>query len=196
MSMFQDIGKFVDNQKNFSFIVMGVITFVGLVIKFTFGANPTKDGTDGPASSTVYGYGIVAFSILSGIFLSFSLAIHDKSKEINTEKSNEVFAFLKLLITYSLQPILLFIILLWIIAINVNYYTKINKGYVTQEYFQFSTMSNILITIQIIILFMFLNEKTPERSIKLTQLLYVLSSFNLVFIGMMHIVVKYFSTDG
>ena len=189
----EDIGKFVDNQKNFSFIVMGVITFVGLIIKFTFGANPTKDGTDGPASSTVYGYGIVAFSILSGIFLSFSLA----SKEyVEDSKSNPVVAFFKLLLKYSLQPILLFIILLWIIAINVNYYTKINKGTVSESYFQFSSLSNFLITMQIIILFMFLNEKTPERRNQMTQLLYILASFNLIFAAMMNIVVKYFSTDG
>jgi hypothetical protein len=189
----EDIGKFVDNQKNFSFIVMGVITFVGLIIKFAFGNNSTKDGSDGPASSTVYGYGIVAFSILSGIFLSFALASKEKIEDSN---SNPVIAFLKVLIKHSLQPILLFIILLWIISINVNYYTKINKGYVTPEYFQYTSLSNILITIQTLILFIFLNEKSTERKNQLAQLLYILASFNLVFAAMMNIVLKYFSTDG
>jgi len=189
----EDFGKFVEDQKNFSFIVMGVITFVGLIIKFTFGSSPTKDGSDGPASSAVYGYGIVAFSILSGIFLSFTLASNER---IEDTKSNPVVAFLKLLIKHSFQPILMFIILLWIITINVNYYTQINKGYVTEEYFQFSSLSNFLIMMQIIILFMFLNEKTPERKNQMTQILYILSSFNLIFAAMMHIVVKYFSTDG
>jgi hypothetical protein len=189
----EDIGKFVDDQKNFSFIVMGVITFVGLIIKMTFGANPTKDGTDGPASSTVYGYGIVAFSILSGIFLSFSLASKER---IEDTKSNPVVAFLKVLLKHSLQPILLFIILLWNIAINVNYYTQINKGNVTEQYYNFSSLSNILITIQIIILFIFLNEKNVERKNQMTQLLYILATFNIVFAAMMNIVVKYFSTDG
>jgi hypothetical protein len=188
----EDFGKFVDDQKNFSFIVMGVFAFVGLVIKYAFGTNTTKDGTDGPASSTVYGYGIVAFSILSGIFLSFSLA----SKETMEEKGNPVVVFLKILIKYSLQPILLFIVLLWIVSININYYSKINKGYVAPQYFQFSSISNLLIFLQVIILFIFLNEKTPERRTQLTQLLYVLSSFNLIFAAMMNIVVKYFSTDG
>lgn len=188
----EDIGKFVDNQKNFSYIVMGVITFVGLIIKFAFGNNTTKDGMDGPASSTVYGYGVVAFSILSGIFLSFALASNEKIDD----KGNAVINFLKILIKYSLQPILLFVILLWIIFININYYTKINKGYVTNEYYQFSSLSNILIFIQTIILFIFLNEKSPERRTQLTQLLYVLASFNFIFAGMMNIVLKYFSTDG
>ena len=188
-----EFGKFVDNQKNFSFIVMGVITFVGLIIKFTFGANTSKDGLDGPASSAVYGYGVVAFSILSGIFLSFTLASKER---IEDTQSNPVVAFLKVLLKHSLQPILLFIILLWIIAINVNYYTKINKGYVTEEYYNFSSLSTFLITMQIIILFMFLSEKTPERRNQMTQMLYILSSFNLIFAAMMNIVVKYFSTDG
>jgi hypothetical protein len=184
--------KFIDNQKNFSFIVMGVIAFVGLVIKLTFGTSPTENGTDGPASSTVYGYGIVAFAILSGIFLSFSLASNEKP----SSESNEVVAFFKLLIKHSLHPILLFIVLMWIISINVNYYTKINKGNVTKEFFQFSTLSNILIILQIIILFIFLNEKTEGRKTQMAQLLFILASFNLVFAAMMNIVVKYFSTDG
>jgi protein-S-isoprenylcysteine O-methyltransferase Ste14 len=189
----ENISKFVDDQKNFSFIVMGVITFVGLVIKLAFGTSPTKDGTDGPASSSVYGYGIVAFSILSGIFLTFSLA----SKEyVEDSKSNQVVAFFKLLLKHSLHPILLFIILLWIIAINVNYYTKINKGNVTKEFFQFSTLSNILIILQIIILFIYLKEQTEGRKSQMTQLLYILASLNLIFAAMMNIVVKYFSTDG
>lgn len=185
-----DIGKFVENQKNFSFIVMGVITFVGMIIKLAFESNITKDGSDGPASSTVYGYSIVAFSILSGIFLSFTLASHDK------EDTNSVISFLKLLIKHSLHPILLFIILLWIIIININFYTKINKGQVTNEYFNFSFLTNVLIIIQIIVLFMFLNEKSSEKKNQMAQILYILSSFNFVFVGIMNVIVKYFSTDG
>ena len=69
MDNMDDMGKFINNQKNFSFIVMCVISFVGLLIKVSFGSNTTDDGTDGPAISSVYGYGIVAFSILSGIGL-------------------------------------------------------------------------------------------------------------------------------
>jgi phosphatidylglycerophosphate synthase len=100
------------------------------------------------------------------------------------------------LLKHSLQPIILFVILLWIISINVNYYTKINKGFVTDDYYNFSSISTWLITFQVIILFMFLNEKNPERKNQMTQLLYILISFNVIFTAMMHIVVKFFSTDG
>ena len=187
-----DFSKFIDNQKNFSFIVMGVITFVGLIIKLSFSSNTTEDGTDGPASATVYGYGIVAFSILSGIFLSFALATGEPVEQ----SGNSVVAFLKVLIKHSLQPVLLFIILLWNISININYYTKINQGRVTNEYFQFSSLSNMLIFMQVIILFLFLNEKEPIRKNQLSQILYILVSLNLIFAAMMNIVLKYFSTDG
>lgn len=192
MDNMDDMGKFINNQKNFSFIVMCVISFVGLLIKVSFGSNTTDDGTDGPASSSVYGYGIVAFSILSGIFLSFALASGEKVEQTG----NQVVAFLKVLITHSLQPVLLFIILMWIIAINTNYYTKINQGRVTEEYFKFSSLSNILIFIQVIILFLFLNEKEPIKKNQMSQILYILASLNLVFAAMMNIVLKYFSTDG
>lgn len=183
------IGKFVDNQKNFSFIVMGVIAFVGFIIKIVLGANPSTDGIDGPASSTVYGFGIIAFSILCGIFLSFSLA----TEHIDNNKITDV---LKLLITHSLQPILLFIILIWIISINANYYTKINKGQVTDSFVNFSSLSTLTITVQTIILFLFLNEKDVDRKNKMTQLLYILSSFNFVLVIIMNIIAKYFTTDG
>jgi len=187
-----DIGKFIKDQKNFSFIVMCVISFVGLLIKVSFGSNTSDDGTDGPASSSVYGYGIVAFSILSGIFLSFALATGEPVEQ----SGNSVVAFLKVLIKHSLQPVLLFIILMWIIAINTNYYTKINQGRVTDEYFKFSSLSNILIFIQVIILFLFLNEEEPIKKNQMSQILYILASLNLVFAAMMNIVLKYFSTDG
>lgn len=187
-----DMGKFIDNQKNFSFIVMGVITFVGLLIKVSFGSNTTEDGMDGPASSTIYGYGIVSFAILSGIFLSFALA----SAEKLDQSGNQVVAFLKVLVKHSLQPFLLFVILIWIITINTNYYTKINQGRVTNEFFRFSSLSNILVFFQVIILFIFLNEKEPIRKNQMSQILYILVSLNLLFAAAMNIVLKYFSTDG
>ena len=76
------------------------------------------------------------------------------------------------------------------------YYTKINQGRVTEEYFKFSSLSNILIFLQVIILFLFLNEKEPIKKNQMSQILYILVSLNLVFAAMMNIVLKYFSTDG
>ena len=42
---------------------MMVFAFVGILIKLFFGNSTSADGTSGPASSAVWGYGIAALSI-------------------------------------------------------------------------------------------------------------------------------------
>ena len=53
---------------------MMVFAFVGILIKLFFGNNTTADGSSGPASSAVWGYGIVALSVFSILFITFALA--------------------------------------------------------------------------------------------------------------------------
>lgn len=184
--------EFIKDQENFSIIVMGVIAFIGLIIKIVFDSKPSKDGINGPAYSNIYGFSIVAFSILCGIFLSFSLAIEQDNKQSN---NNSIFSVIKIMFIKSFQPILLFLILVWILSININYYTKINKGQVTETYDNFSGIFTFLVTAQTIILFIYLNADEPRRK-TLSNLLYILSSLNIVLLVIMNIIMRFFTTDG
>jgi len=193
MSASDQLINFIKDQENFSIIVMVVIAIVGFIIKIVFDSKPSKDGISGPAYSNIYGYSIIAFSILCGIFLSFSLAI-EKDKNDTNESKNK-FSVLKLMFMKSFQPLLLFFILVWILSININYYTKINKGQVTETYDNFSGIFTFLVTAQTIILFIYLNSDEPRRKI-LSNLLYILSSLNIVLLVIMNIIMRFFTTDG
>ena len=62
-----------DNIK-YDITIMVVFAIIGIFIKLFFGKTITTDGSQGPASATMWGYGIVAMSILSIIFITFALA--------------------------------------------------------------------------------------------------------------------------
>ena len=53
---------------------MMAFAFVGIMIKLFFGNSTSSDGLSGPASSAVWGYGIVAMAVFAILFVTFALA--------------------------------------------------------------------------------------------------------------------------
>ena len=53
---------------------MMAFAFVGILIKLFFGNSTSSDGLSGPASSAVWGYGIVAMAVFAILFVTFALA--------------------------------------------------------------------------------------------------------------------------
>ena len=192
-----------DNIK-YDITIMIVFSIIGIFIKLFFGKTITSDGSEGPANAAIWGYGIVALSILSIIFITFALA----SRMVKLEESP--LKFVKQLFQTSLPALLLFIILTWLIALNITYFRKINEGKVADEFNTYSTISNVLIIIQLIILFKYLNDELlitkggPSSKIGIEKALksemasftYILTILNLIFVGIMNIVLEFFSTDG
>lgn len=166
---------------------------VGVIIKLFFQSNTTTDGTSGPANSSIWGYGVVALSIFSIMFLSFALA----SNMVNLEKN--LFGFIKALFSSSFPAMITLLIIIWLIVLNVVYFKRINQGKLSNEYNQFSTISTVLLIIQLIVLFMFLKEQVsanPAGSKTKGYVVYAITFINIIYIGMMNIILKYFSTDG
>jgi hypothetical protein len=181
---------------------MMVFAFVGILIKLFFGNNTTADGSSGPASSAVWGYGIVALSVLSILFITFALAT-----QMTAVSQYNTMDFIMKLVKGSLVPFLMLLILVWLISINMTFYKRINEGNVASEYNQFSTVSTILVVVQLMVLFKYLKdafkvEKGGQNGLggahksQMASITYVLTALNVIFIGMMNIVVAYFSTDG
>ena len=180
---------------------MMVFAFVGILIKLFFGNNTTADGSSGPASSAVWGYGIVALSILSILFITFALAT-----QMTAVSQYNTMDFIMKLINGSQVPFLMLLILVWLISINMTYYKRINEGKVASEYNQFSTVSTILVVVQLIVLFKYLKDAfSTEKGgngigsalkSQMTSITYILTALNVIFAGMMNIVVAFFSTDG
>jgi len=193
----------------FDYIInsMFLVAVVGLCIKIFFTAKISPDGKSGPANAVIYGYGIVALAILTVVFISYG--VHDRIGKIeNKEKMASILVFLKSFLTSSAPSILTIIALVWIISLNITYYSKINKGMVAAEYFQLSTGTSYVFLFQVICLFQYLKlfiqiktktatdpdaEKTQDRIAFTT---YFATILNFIVIGIMTIILQFFSTDG
>lgn len=194
------------------YIINAMLLFaiIGMSIKVFFGNNTSQDGSFGRANSTIWGYGIVAFSILVIMFISFT--IHDKIARIEKKGLTGIFDFLKSFLTSSGPAMLTVIILLWIVTLNTQFYKKINKGQVASEYFQLSAGTSFLFIFQIICVFQYLKlfiaiktksitdpieaNDAPVTLSRISFAVYFITTINLIVTGMMTIMLHFFSTDG
>jgi hypothetical protein len=204
------------NRGGFDYIInsMMLISIVGMCVKIFFSTEPTADGKSGPANAVIYGYGIVALAILTVLFISYG--IHDRINTIENRgkqsgikgKLANIIGFLKSFLTSSGPSILTIAVLGWIITLNISYYTKINKGAVANEFYQLSTGTTYLFVFQIICLFQYLKlfieakmDKKKEAANMQAQsrigfATYFITTINLIIVGMMTIILQFFSTDG
>ena len=189
-----------------------LIAFIGVVIKLFLGQGPRADGTGGPANSAIWGYGTIAMSILGIMFVTFGLAtqmVEGQEKGMGRLKENSL-GFVKALLMHSLPPLLMLIVLVWLIALNAQYFTRINEGKVAAEYGSYNNLSTIMVMIQLICLYKYLvdelkvSEGGPANQTalvdamksRLASITYLLSLGNLMVIGILTIILRYFSTDG
>ena len=205
-----EVGKSHVNRGGFDYIVNSMFLFsvIGMCIKIFFGSGYSSDGTYGPANTIIYGYGIVALSILTVMFVSF--AIHDRIGRIeNKGKVDSIIGFLKSFLTSSAPSLLTILILFWIITLNIGYYKQINMGAVATEYYQLSAGTSFLFVFQIICLFQYLKYfikiKTDPKNAgddavtaqgRIAFATYFIIAINLIVVGMMTIILQFFSTDG
>lgn len=203
-------GKSHVNRGGFGYTIniMFIFALIGMCIKIFFGVQNSSDGSYGPANTIIYGYGIVALSVLTVMFISY--AIHDRIGRIeNKSKVESIATFIKSFFTSSMPSLLTISVLMWIITLNVTYYKPINMGLVAKEYYQLSHGTSFLIVFQIICLFQYLKlyikiktdprnaseEDTTSQS-RIAFASYFITAINLIVVGMMTIILQFFSTDG
>lgn len=163
---------------------------VGLFIKIAMGKIfSTDDGSIGPANAVLWGYGIVAFSIL-GIVL------------INVDTSSNDWNSIKKLPWALVGTI---IILMWIISLNLKYYTTINKHNAPEQYYIWSTYSSILLIglVAISVLQYILSSADQNKlsgakifSTQLSVYAYMLAFLNLIGVTIMQVILDCFTVDG
>ena len=192
--------KFIKGEENFTTLIMGFLIFIGILIIFIFYTPPTNDGIDGPAKSNIYGYGIFVIIMLCYIFMKSSYNENNENIQENDDYIKiikHIFNVIKEIIKNTFHPVLLLILLIWYLYININYYTTINKGQVNESYNNYSGLFSFLIIIHIISLFTYLNKKDDDKQkTKILQFIYILFSFNFTILSIMHIIIKFYSTDG
>lgn len=199
-------------------ILVGLV-FVGLIIKLFFGFKGNSN--NGPASSLIWGYSIVIFSLLG---LSFTIL---SAPDIPSKSQKSILGISKVFINF--MPIILLLVgLTWLINLNINNYDLINLGDVSNTYYNYSHITTLLIIIQIIIIIQFIISygKSSKQLLKefnnnfyynttgdttinellsrinkinssyTLYILWLLVIITLVFIGMQDVVLRYFTTDG
>ena len=183
----------LSHNNNLDLLNIVVLACAGIVIKLFFQENYSKLGNIGPASSTIWGYGLtgVALSIMifMGIYFSKNLFELKKGGNFFTELFSNV------------SPIFFtLLVIVYTIYLNFNFFTRINSNKVTPDYHTYSFMSSILIIIQIVLitkyLFSYLSNNKDDVPTELSKnATYVLSVVNFIFLLMIHISLAFFSTD-
>lgn len=172
---------------------MSMLIFVGVIIKLYFGTDTTNTGTNGPASSAICGYGLMAVAVFILLFLNVSLAVSTLSFHANSSQ------FVKEMLTHSSPAILTFIVLIAHIILNTTYYDQINKGDVPHEFNQFTTLSTLMTIFQTVALVKYLHDHVDPNAVaseSIVGVCAVLSMLNLIFVSIMKTIMTYFVTDG
>lgn len=181
-----------------------LFAFVGIIIKLFLGSETTDDGSRGPASAAIWGYGVIAASVLGIMFITFALA----SQMSNLSENS--FGFVKSLLLHSLPPVLMLSVLVWLVSINSEYFKRINQGDVAKEYSTYSNLSTFMVIIQLGVLYKYLTDELligkggPTNKTMLIEALrsrlasvtYLLTLGNMMIASVMTIILRFFSTDG
>jgi hypothetical protein len=182
-----------------------VLACIGIIIKLFFSENYTRLGNMGPASSTIWGYGLTAIALSIMVFMG----VYSSNRIFQIEKKNDSknANFLGIIFQNTLPIVLTLFVIMYTIFLNFSYFTRINTDKVTRDYHTYSFMSSFLIIVQIILISTYLfnnisnsiNSKVKDdvaNKIELSKnITYVLCVVNFIFILMIHISLAFFSTD-
>ena len=188
----------LSHNNNLDLLNIVVLACAGIIIKLFFQENYSKLGNIGPASSTIWGYGLtaIALSIMLFIGIYVSKNLFEPLDKSPLDKSPlDVMALFS-----NVTPIFLtLLVIVYIIYLNFVYFTRINTNKVTPDYHTYSFMSSILIIVQILLiskyLFSYLSQTSDSSKEISKNATYILSLVNFIFVLMIHISLAFFSTD-
>ena len=177
------LSKIFDDQSKVN-PVFAALILVGLFIKVALSdVTLSNDGTSGPASSLIWGYSLVIFALL-GIIV------------VNVDPGSNEWADIKSLPWLLLMTIVL---LVWIIAIHIKFYTQINMKTVPNEFFMWSNYSTVLLLCLIgISLYQYALSTSGKKDLASNLYIYSVLAFifNLIAVTIQQIVLNCFYVDG
>ena len=188
----------LSHNNNLDFMIIVVLAVMGIIIKLFFPEKFSRLGNTGPATSTIWGYGLTAIALSIMLFMGIYV-----SKNIFEKNGN----FVEMLFS-NVSPIFFtLLVIMYAIFLNFRYFKRINSNRVTNEYHTYSFMSSVLTIIQIGLvttyLFYYLSNTDKEggndfnnMKIELSKnAVYILSVINFLFLMMINISLQFFSTD-
>lgn len=184
------------------------LAFLGVLFKIFVVQNNDMTGDQGPATNTIWGYGLASISILCILFIIFGLYNRDIMDNKNFDTKGGFLRNIMYILGNGTLFIILLLVLILIIVLNYVYYQKINVGIVPDSFNNFNYISNLFMVIQLLILFPYINtitnhgglpngSKNESKNIGIIKnVTYLLSTLNIIFIIIMYILLRYYSTDG
>lgn len=187
----------ISSNNNLDLLNLIVLACAGIMIKIFFQENYSKLGNIGPATTTIWGYGLTGLALSIMIFVAISYTNRNNSDSLFGDTVN-FYASVGMI-----TPIIVtLLVITYIIYLNIIFFTRINSNKVTPDYHTYSFMSSTLLLVQIVLISNYLlktlkkTDPSDETTIELTKMLtYILSVVNIVFIVMIHISLVFFSTD-
>ena len=188
----------LSHNNNLDFMIIVILAVMGIIIKLFFPEKFSRLGNTGPATSTIWGYGLTAIALSIMLFMGIYV-----SKNIFEENGD----FVSMLFSNVMPVFFTLLIILYTIFLNFRYFKRINSNRVTSEYHTYSFMSSVLTIIQIglvtIYLFFYLSNTDQKdgsnfNNIKIElskNAVYILSVINFLFLMMINISLQFFSTD-
>lgn len=190
-------------ETRFNLSIFSGFILIGFVIIGIF-SSISEDGTSGPASSALWGYSIILFSLVGIIFV--------KIKMINDEKKD----VLSYIVGKGLPVFLLLFNILWLISLNVTYFEDINKGIVSKDFYEYAMLNTILIFIQLLISLEVILSKAfnydptdkmitavgggemirEQKNMIISIMSFIFIITNFVLSGIQQVTLDYFTTDG
>jgi len=179
--------------------IFSLLCIVGILAKLILGQVTTDTAT-----ATVYGYGFGVLSLLGLIMTSFAISSKDPA-------SRSFIGFFTVIIKNALPIILTIIVVSLVLAQNILFYKQINDGRVTDEYKQFSGISSFFVVVQCVLVIKYLTnillgEQRKEAGLsgrimatlssEISSIVWILSIINIGIVGILQVILKYFSTDG
>ena len=170
-----------DYLKNKRFYVVCVLTLfciIGIIVKLSL-SQKTGNSAQGPATASIWGYGLVSICILTLIFVNIG-ALVDTSVDIGklNDKGPNINVF-----QGGIPSILILGVLMWLITLNLIYFKRINEGEVASEYNMYSFISTILVILQLAVTIKYLYDslkKDNDTAKKFIGASLILTLFNFV----------------
>lgn len=177
--------------------IFSFLCIMGVLVRMIF-ANQNDYAT-----ATIWGYG---FSILA----LFGLIISSFAISTKIQLSQGISGFFNIIMTNALPIIFTLIIISLILVQNITFYDHINNGKVAPQYYQFSNVSGFLILVQVCLVIKFLMDTLKSKEMvdkntsnmlltlasELNSIILILTAANIGFVGILQVILKYFSTDG
>ena len=184
----------LSHNNNLDFMIIVILAVMGIVIKLFFPEKFSRLGNTGPATSTIWGYGLTAIALSIMIFMGIYV-----SKNIFEQNGD----FVSMLFSNVSPVFFTLLIILYTIFLNFRYFKRINSNRVTNEYHTYSFMSSVLTIMQIGLvttyLFFYLSNTDKKdgpnfNNIKIElskNAVYILSVINFLFLMMINISLQF-----